>query len=122
MRSNNISKKYNIIFLSNAIAGIASFQSNLINYFSKKKINTILIDANNETVINLNSKLFNKFYKCNILKEFFKTLKILREINKIDKKKENIFIITNTTVHALYFINKIIFRNSKFIVVYHSHI
>ena len=57
MRSNNISKKYNIIFLSNAIAGIASFQSNLINYFSKKKINTILIDANNETVINLNSKL-----------------------------------------------------------------
>lgn len=123
MRSNNISKKYNIIFLSNAIAGIASFQSNLINYFSKKKINTILIDANNETVINLNSKLFNKFYKCNILKEFFKTLKILKKINKIDKKKENIFIISNTTVHALYFLLiKLFIRNSKFIVVYHSHI
>ena len=123
MRVNNISKKYKIIFLSNAIAGIASFQSNLINYFSKNKINTILIDSNYETILNLNSKLFNKFYRCNILKEFFKTFKILKKINNIEKKKGNIFIISNTTVHALYFlIIKLFFRNSKFIVVYHSHI
>ena len=52
-------KEKNIIFLSNAIAGIAAFQSNIINFFSNKNIKTILIDSNNET----NNRLYMKIHK-----------------------------------------------------------
>ena len=37
-------KKLNLVFLSNANGGIATFQSNLINFLHEKKIKTCLFD------------------------------------------------------------------------------
>ena len=50
-------KKLNVVFLSNANGGIATFQSNLINFLHEKKIKTCLFDQiNNQTFFSINKK------------------------------------------------------------------
>ncbi len=116
-------KEKNIIFLSNAIAGIAAFQSNIINFFSNKNIKTILIDSNNETNNRLYRVKYTKFYKCDPLRDILKLIKILKQVNRLNANKDNIFIISNTTIYVIYFfLIKLIFKNSKIILFYHSHI
>ncbi len=116
-------KEKNIIFLSNAIAGIAAFQSNIINFFSSKSIKTILIDSNNETINSLYKRKYTKFYKCDPLRNFLKLIQILKQINRLNTYKDNVFIISNTTIYVIYFLLiKLIFKNSKIILFYHSHI
>ena len=65
-------KKYEIIFITNASGGIATFQSNLVNFFSKNKIYTTLIDKSLDTIKELKSNTYNKFYRCNVLKDYKK--------------------------------------------------
>ena len=103
-------KKKNIIFLSNAIAGIAAFQSNIINFFSNKSIKTILIDSNNETINGLYNRKYTKFYKCDPLRNILKLIQILKKINRLNANKDNIFIISNTTIYVIYFFDKINFQ------------
>ena len=50
-------KKLNLVFLSNANGGIATFQSNLINFLHEKKIKTCLFDQiKNQTFFSINKK------------------------------------------------------------------
>ena len=72
------------IFLSNAIGGIASYQSNVINYLLQKNQSTLLIDKYlNETQKNINKKNKNhKLFVNDIFKNFFKVLKILENIRR----------------------------------------
>ena len=123
MNRNKFVRKNNVIFLSNAIAGIATFQGNLIEFFSQNKIKSILIDTNKECLENLHDQKLNKFYKCNLLKEFNKSIEILKEIERLNVRKNNIFIISNTAIYSIYFfLIKLIFKKSQIILFYHSHI
>lgn len=115
-------KKYEIIFITNASGGIATFQSNLVNFFSKNKIYTTLIDKSLDTIKELKSNKYNKFYRCNVLKDYKKIVNIFLSMRKNNLKKK-IFIISNPTIFSIYFlIIKLLFNNSKIIVFYHSHI
>ena len=75
------------IFLSNATGGIASYQSNIINFLASKNHNTLLIDKKfNQTENYVKNKSKNhKLILADILWNFFKGIKILKEI----KKKKN---------------------------------
>ena len=116
----------NFIFLSNATGGIATFQSNLINYLSKHGIKTILIDKkkNNQTQNKIRIKKNHKLYITNVLKNFNYTFEILKKINKNNKdKNQNIFVISNSIIFTIYFFYiKFFFRNAKIILIYHSHL
>ena len=70
-------KKENFIFLSNATGGIKTFEDNLIKFFENKEIPSILVNKKN-----VKQKKYVKFYKCNILHEFFKFIKILIILKK----------------------------------------
>ncbi len=113
----------NFIFLSNATGGIESFQINLINFLNENKFNTILIDKNKKIINKLKYKKFHKFYHCNVLMEFIRSIKILIKIKKQQNKDEFIFVISNTTIFSLYFILiKLLFKNTQILHFFHSHI
>ena len=83
----------------------------------------ILIDSENVILNKLKKKKLFKFYKCDVLYKYLKCIKIFFEISKKNKLNENIFIISNPTIFAIYFIFiKLIFKKSKivffFIVIY----
>jgi len=121
-----VNNNKNFIFLSNATGGVATFQSNLINYLSKQGIKTILIDKkkNNQTQNKIRIKKNHKLYITNVLRNFNYTFEILKKINKnnIDKN-QNIFVISNSIIFTIYFFYiKFYFRNSKILLIYHSHL
>ncbi len=112
------------IFLSNATGGIATYQSNIINFLAKKNHNTLLIDKKfNQTENNVKKKLKNhKLIFVDLLWNFLEGIKVLKEIKK-KKTKENIFIISNTVIFSIYFpIIKLFFKKTKILLVYHSHL
>ena len=116
-------KKKNIIFLSNATGGIRTFQNNLIKFFLTKRVQLILIDSENVILNKLKKKKLFKFYKCDVLYKYLKCIKIFFEITKKNRLNENIFIISNPTIFAIYFIFiKLIFKNSKIVFFFHSHL
>lgn len=114
----------NYIIISNGFGGIATFQSNLINFLIEKKNSVYLIDKKkNETLSNLKNKNKNKLKKfiSTTLIEFTKTIHYIKQIGRINSK--NIFIISNPAILLIYFIFiKIFCKNNKIIFVYHSHI
>ncbi len=64
-------KKINCIFISNANGGIATFQSNLINYLHYKKIKAYLFDKKkNQTLLNIKNIENVNFFYSNVLREF----------------------------------------------------
>ena len=112
------------IFLSNATGGIATYQSNMINFLVKKNHSTLLIDKKfNQTEKYVKNKSKNhRLILGDILWNFFEGIKILNEIKK-RKNKENIFIISNTVIFSIYFpIIKLFFKKPKILLVYHSHL
>lgn len=112
------------IFLSNATGGIATYQSNIINFLIKKNYNTLLVDKKfNQTENNLEKKTKNhKLILADILWNFFRGINVLKEI-KEKKNKENIFIISNNVIFSIYFpIIKLFFKKPKILLVYHSHL
>ena len=83
----------------------------------------MLIDNKKETINNLKKTRYNKFYKCNVLKDFFKIFRILYKLREDLKDQNKIFIISNTTIFSIYFLFlKLFFYNSKIIIFFHSHI
>ncbi len=112
------------IFLSNATGGIATYQSNIINFLARKNYKTLLIDKKfNQTEKNLKNKLKNhKFILADILRNFFKGIKALKEIKK-KRTKENIFIFSNGVIFSIYFpVIMLLFKKPKILLVYHSHL
>ncbi len=111
------------IFISNATGGIAAYQSNIINFLSKKNYHTLLIDKNsNQTHNYIKYKKNHRLIFSDVLKNFFKVFKILKNI-KNEKIKENIFIISNTVIFSIYFpVIKIFFKKPKIFLIHHSHI
>jgi glycosyltransferase involved in cell wall biosynthesis len=115
-------KKLNLVFLSNANGGIATFQSNLINFLHEKKIKTYLLDKiNNQTFFSINKKKNIKTFYSNVLKEIKLTIKYLSEIK--NSNTLNIFIISNPVILLIYFFPiKLMFRKNRIIFFHHSHI
>ena len=110
-------RKNKIIFLSNANGGIASFQNNLIQFFINNKISISLIDETNN--LSTNNRNLVCFYKCKIVNNYFKCIKILFKIGKENRLDQSIFIISNPSVFAAYFIFiKLFFKNSKIFFFY----
>ncbi len=111
-------KKENFIFLSNSTGGIKTFEENLVEFFANKEIPSIIVNKKN-----IQQKKCVKFYKCNILREFFKFIKILIILKKKTINKKNIFIISNPTIFAIYFLFiNIIFKRPRIIFFFHSHL
>ena len=115
-------KKLNLVFLSNANGGIATFQSNLINFLHEKKIKTCLLDKiNNQTFFSINKKKNIKTFYSNVLKEIKLTIKHLSKIK--NSSILNIFIISNPVILLIYFFPiKLMFRKNRIIFFHHSHI
>ena len=115
-------KKLNLVFLSNANGGIATFQSNLINFLHEKKIKTYLFDQiNNQTFFSINKKKNIKTFYSNVLKEIKLTIKHLSKIK--NSNILNIFIISNPVILLIYFFPiKLMFRKNRIIFFHHSHI
>ena len=78
------------IFLSNATGGIATYQSNIINFLAKKNHNTLLIDKKfNQTEKNVKKKTKNhKLILADLLWNYFEGIKVLKEIKKKKNKRK----------------------------------
>ena len=94
--------KNNIVFISNALGGIKTFQDTLIRFFLKKKIECTLIDE--KPYKDHKKKL--RYYKVNVLNDMYNTFLILNKIkNKNKSKNKNtIFIFSNPVIFVLYFL------------------
>tara|TARA_Y100000741_G_C18254447_1_gene558416 strand:+ start:1002 stop:2036 length:1035 start_codon:yes stop_codon:yes gene_type:complete len=115
-------KKVNCIFISNANGGIATFQSNLINYLHYKKIKTYFFDKKkNQTLVNINNIKKIDFFHSNVLKEIKLTINNLLKIK--NSSITNVFIISNPVILLFYFLPiKFFFRKNRIIFFHHSHI
>ena len=112
--------KDSIIFISNAIGGIKTFQNTLIKFTLKKNIECILLDENNYKV-NKNSNL--KYFKTNVLSQIYDTCKILRKLSITNKKKNSIFIFSNPVIFVIYFFYiKLFYKQNKIYFFTHSHL
>jgi len=112
--------KNNIIFISNAIGGIKTFQDTLIKFAVQNNIECILLDQINH---NIKNKKKIRYFKIKVLDEIFKTLKILIDLSNINKLKKSIFIFSNPVIFVIYFFFiKLFFKNSKIFFFVHSHL
>ncbi len=112
------------IFLSNASGGIASFQSNIINFLIKNNNHTYLIDKKyNQTqkyIKNKNS--LHKLIIFDVFKNYLKVVKILKNLS-VKNSNQNIFVISNTVIFSIYFpVIKFFFKKPKILLIHHSHI
>jgi glycosyltransferase involved in cell wall biosynthesis len=111
--------KNNIVFISNAIGGIKTFQDVLIKFITQKKIECTLIDK--KPFKNHKKKL--KYYKVNVLKEIYSTFIILKKIKDKSKGKNTIFIFSNPIIFIVYFLYiKFSFDKKKIFFFAHSHL
>tara|TARA_B100000787_G_scaffold162965_1_gene144186 strand:+ start:791 stop:1828 length:1038 start_codon:yes stop_codon:yes gene_type:complete len=113
--------KNNIVFISNALGGIKTFQDTLIRFFLKKKIECTLIDE--KPYKDHKKKL--RYYKVNVLNDMYNTFLILNKIkNKNKSKNKNtIFIFSNPVIFVLYFLYiKFFFDKKKIFFFAHSHL
>ena len=112
--------KNSIIFISNAIGGIKTFQDTLIKFAIQNNIECILLDKINH---NLKNKKKIKYFKIKVLDEIYNTLKILMNLSNINKRKRSIFIFSNPVIFVIYFFFiKLFFKNSKIFFFVHSHL
>jgi glycosyltransferase involved in cell wall biosynthesis len=117
---NHLKMKYSIIFISNAIGGIKTFQNTLIKFLLRNDTECVLFDKHNFK-INKNNRL--KHYKINVLGQIYYTCKMLRKINIINKNKNSIFIFSNPVIFVMYFFYiKLFFKKNKIFFFTHSHL
>jgi glycosyltransferase involved in cell wall biosynthesis len=111
------------VVISNAIAGIETYENNLIKLLinNKKKIH-LIINKNRR----INHKTEYKYKTLHFCDAIWEPAKVLKYIYKIKKKITNeqiIFIISNPAILVFYFlILKLLFKNKKIIFTKHSHI
>ncbi len=109
------------VIISNATAGIATYESNLIKLLNYSKQKVCLI-ANKNILLKKNKKLLEKYY-CNALWEPFRVFNYLSIIKKQNNYTEINFVISNSSIFIIYFIIlKIFFKNKKIFLIKHSHI
>jgi len=108
------------IIISNATAGIATYESNLIKLLNHNKQKIYLIA--NKKILKKNNKLLERYY-CNVLWEPFRVLNYLSKIKKQNSYAEINFVISNSTIFVIYFfLLKLLFKNINIFLVKHSHI
>jgi glycosyltransferase involved in cell wall biosynthesis len=111
------------VVISNAIAGIETYENNLIKLLinNKKKIHLII---NKNRCINHTAKYeYKSLYFCDVIWEPLKVLKYIYEIKKKITNEQIIFIINNPVILVFYFcVLKLLFKNKKIIFTKHSHI
>ena len=112
--------KNSIIFISNAIGGIRTFQDTLIRCAIQNNIECILLDQINH---NIKNKKKIRYFKIKVLDKISNTLKILINLSNINKLKRSIFIFSNPVIFVIYFFFiKLFFKNSKIFFFVHSHL
>ena len=92
--------KNSIIFISNAIGGIKTFQDTLIKFAIQNNIECILLDQINHKIKN---KKKIKYFKIKVLDKIYNTLMILINLSNINKRKKSIFIFSNPVIFVIYF-------------------
>ena len=111
------------VIISNAIAGIETYENNLINLLinNKKKIH-LIVNKNR----NINRKIdynYETLYFCDVIWEPLKVFKYIYKVKKKITNEQIIFIISNPVILVFYFwILKLLFKNKKIIFTKHSHI
>jgi len=112
--------KNSIIFISNAIGGIRTFQDTFIRCAIQNNIECILLDQINH---NIKDKKKIRYFKIKVLDEISNTLKILINLSNINKLKRSVFIFSNPVIFVIYFFFiKLFFKNSKIYFFVHSHL
>jgi glycosyltransferase involved in cell wall biosynthesis len=111
------------VVISNAIAGIETYENNLIKLLinNKKKIHLII---NKNRSINYKTEYkYKTLHFCDAIREPLKVLKYIYKIKKKITNEQIIFIISNPVILVFYFlILKLLFKNKKIIFTKHSHI
>ena len=111
------------VVISNAIAGIETYENNLITLLVNNKKKIYLIINKNRRINNKTAYKNKTLYFCNALWEPLKVLKYIYKIKKKTTNEEIIFIINNPVILVFYFwILKLLFKNKKIIFTKHSHI
>ena len=111
------------VVISNAIAGIETYENNLITLLVNNKKKIYLIINKNRRINNKTAYKNKTLYFCNPLWEPLKVLKYIYKIKKKTTNEEIIFIINNPVILVFYFwILKLLFKNKKIIFTKHSHI
>ena len=115
-------KEKRIIFLSNGVGGISTFQSNFINFLLRKELKIIFFDKkNNETFKNIKNPKKIEFIKSDVLWDLFGTLKKLKKIDS--DQYDNYIIFSNPSIFSIYyFFIKFLIKRSKIVLFFHSHI
>jgi len=112
--------KNSIIFISNALGGIKTFQDTLIKFITKMEIDCLLID---DQPLKNYEKIKKNYYKVNILKDIYKTFKLLKKIKERNKNINTIFVFSNPVIFVIYFLYiKLSYNNKKIFFFAHSHL
>jgi glycosyltransferase involved in cell wall biosynthesis len=111
------------VVISNAIAGIETYENNLIKLLINNNKKIYLIVNKNR---NINCKIDYNYETLHLCNAIWEPLKVFKYIYKIKKKitdEQIIFIISNPAILVFYFlILKLLFKNKKIIFTKHSHI
>ena len=114
--------KDNIIFISNSVGGIKTFEDILIKFIHIKRIKCIVI---NNIYYNKKDKQKINHYKSNVIKQPLNTFKILNKIKKRTKNANQnfLFIFSNPIIYVIYFLYiKIFYNKNKIYFFVHSHL
>jgi glycosyltransferase involved in cell wall biosynthesis len=111
------------VIISNAIAGIETYENNLIKLLINNKKKIYLIINKNKNISKKIKYNYLTLYFCDVIWEPLKVLKYIYKIKKKITNEEIIFIINNPVILVFYFwILKFLFKNKKIIFTKHSHI
>ena len=112
-----------IFFLSSGYKGGANEYIYQNLHHISKNYSCTIIDANKDSGIPKKSKKI-KFYKLNLLKNFFKNKKELLDIFLKNRKKNNIIFFTNFAIFVIYFFlfKRLQKYNFKIVLTLHSGI
>jgi glycosyltransferase involved in cell wall biosynthesis len=109
------------VIISNATAGIETYETNLIKLLEQRKQKVYLISEKKELPKKKN--ILTKNYYCNAIWEPIKVLSHLIKIKNTHNFSKISFIISNPLILVIYFfIFKFFFKNKKIFLIKHSHI
>ena len=111
------------VVISNAIAGIETYENNLIKLLINNKKKIHLIINKNRSINNKAEYKYKTLHFCDAIREPLKVFKYIYKIKKKITNEQIIFIISNPVILVFYFlILKLLFKNKKIIFTKHSHI
>jgi len=111
------------VIISNGMAGIQTYESNLVKLLNNKKKDVYIINNKKKNPNNWkNRKLLTHYYSKTIWHPF-KIIEYLYIIKKKNSKANITFIISNPAILVMYFFFiKFFLKNKRIIMVMHSHI